>query len=546
MQVLHPDPSPAASSSRRRWLLFALLALPPLVALLFIRQYTTRFPLTDEWAFVRSVAELQDIDWSQDGAFAKATKVATLVFSGHIVAVPFFLYWLLAPLTNFDNRFFACFTLATFFLQVLLYRRWFGRWTIALFPIVLLMFCPSHYMEFEWGFEFTLALSVLFPLAGLSVVDRIEVGDPWRTRYRKLAVGLALVMLGALSSFGGLFGFVCLPLLILLGPLERKSKLALITPAVLIAAVVWFWLYSDVHAEKTFGLREVWVVLTALGATIWGSPVGLFEFGFDHRSATGALILACLIASFVVAVRSRRVAKIALPLSFAGFGFLCIAAIAVGRPYLGNWHLQYALPAVCGTFACVYGMWREEPRLPSRLAPLVLMSAILLASLSGCLRGFTEYGPHYRAYVADLEHTALRILEHPALAKTLPAGPELDADLVLYFAARGHPLFAPDHPPRLDRVIDEARVFARKIELTEPRSILGPIHKRVRFTVLLEPSATARRVVLEVGGVQLALRRISPALAGIPNLKGEKCFTGVLLPGKLGAGQHAVRAWLAD
>ncbi|MEO6709577.1 MAG: hypothetical protein ABIP42_08355, partial [Planctomycetota bacterium] len=394
--------------------------------------------------------------------------------------------------------------------------------------------------------EFTLALSVLFPLAGLSVVDRIEVGDRWRAKYGKLAIGLLLVLLGALSSFGGLFGFVCVPLLLLLGPLERKSRLALVAPAVVIAALVWIWLYSDAHAGTSVGMREVWVVLTALGGTIWGTPVGLSEFGFDLRSATGGLILACLMACFVVAVRSRRVTKIALPLSFAAFGLLCLAAIAVGRPYLGNWHLQYALPAVCGSFACTYGMWREQTSSPSRVAPLVLMSAILLASLNGCLRGFTEYGPGYRAYVSTLERTALRLLEHPALAQNLPAGPQLDADLILYFAASGHPLFAPDHPPRLDRVIDEARVFARRIELTEPRSIHGPINKRVRFTVLLEPAATVRGMVLEIGDVHLPLRRISPALAGIPDLHGEKCFTGVLLPGRVGAGQHAVRAWLAD
>src|SRR5688572_33314620 len=98
------------------------------MAVLFVKQHATAFPLTDEWEFVRSVANLQEIDWSEPGAIGRAIDAGTWNYNSHVVVLPFLLYWLLAPLTGFDNRLFISVTRVIFVVQVLLYRRWSGGW----------------------------------------------------------------------------------------------------------------------------------------------------------------------------------------------------------------------------------------------------------------------------------------------------------------------------------------------------------------------------------------------------------------------------------
>ena len=42
-----------------------------------------------------------------------------------------------------------------------------------IFPLVVLLFSPSHRLEFLWGWQFTIAFSIVFTIAGLCVADAI-------------------------------------------------------------------------------------------------------------------------------------------------------------------------------------------------------------------------------------------------------------------------------------------------------------------------------------------------------------------------------------
>src|SRR4029453_3940359 len=188
------------------WLPTAVLALPILTALLFVGLYNTGMPLTDEWTFTKSVMALENIDMQGTDWLGEVLKIAPWSFSDHWVAVPFLIYWLLAGLTHFNSTIFVVITLATFTAQLAIYRRYIVPSTAAVLPIALVLFSPAHYMELLWGFQFTLALSIILSMTGLLILDRVHPDDSAFVRFAKLTSALTLFMLGTLSSSGGFFG----------------------------------------------------------------------------------------------------------------------------------------------------------------------------------------------------------------------------------------------------------------------------------------------------------------------------------------------------
>lgn len=525
----------------------AVLALPVLTALLFVAFYNTGMPLTDEWAFTKSIMALENIDKRGTEWLGEVLKIAPWRFSDHWVAVPFLIYWLLAGLTHFNSTVFIVITLATFTAQLAIYRRYIVPSTAAVLPIALVLFSPAHYMELLWGFQFTLALSIIFPMTGLLILDRVYSDDSSLLGFAKLASALTLFVLGTLSSSGGFFGLPVAAVVFWLKQGTVRSRLVGSGTFVLMSTIVYFTLMNRFSHGIKVDVPDTFHVLTALGGTIWGTPVGIFEFGPGLLSATGAVILACLVFSVARAYKTGQLPAIALPLAFALFGLLCLAAIAVRRHYLGNWHLQYALPSVCGTFACAY-IVRKRDRSAFTIAAYVILYVTLSLSLVGYYRGFAEYGPSYYGYIDSIENYALRHLEEPDLPKPFPKAWEIGADLVLFLAAHEHPLLRRIPPRHFESQAVGARIFVDGVQPVDSPdrtvSLLGPNRNRMRITVAL---ANAKgRAMVQIGDLLLPLFRLHPLHTGIAACAGTPCYAGIVLPERLPAGLHPVTVWLTD
>jgi hypothetical protein len=411
-------------------------------AALFVVVYATPMPLTDEWLFLRAVIALERLDLTSFESWRAAWDVAALTIYEHCVAVPFLIYWALASVVNFDNRAFVAITLAGFVVQYLVYLRHVLRSHLAVLPIALVLFSPAHYVEFLWGFEFTLSLSILFPMLGLVALDRISGSDGRRALVGKLVSGLGLVTLGALSSAAGALGFVAAAGLLVVKPLPRTTRALAVGVSAVAAAVALYGLSSARSLRVDAG--KVLQALTAFGALITGSPVGLTEFQIDDLSLSGLAIVA---ASAVVVARAlvlKRLPAIALPLSFVLLGALSIAAIALNRDWLGNWHLQHALPALCGAYAAAVLLRRLDTSIYAS-APLYVLTALLLLSPVGYYMGFSQYGPQYHAYVRSIEDYARRFVDEPDLKKPFPPTQvwDLDVEMVSFLKSRGHPSLRP-------------------------------------------------------------------------------------------------------
>jgi hypothetical protein len=311
----------------------------------------------------------------------------------------------------------------------------------------------------------------------------------------------------------------------------------------LVTAVVYQTCMPGGLSDYGFAWQYAWHVLTSFGATLWGSPVGLREFGLDWRSGAGAAIVLCTAMVALRAAIARRLGRVALPLGLALMGYCCMASVAMSRPYLGNWHVQYALPAVCGAYAAAFVLWRSDRSVFSAV-PFFGLLALLTSCLYGYYQGFTFYGPDFNRYIRSIESYSLRNLVEPGLPQPYPVPDEgdLDARTFLFLAAHGHPLFAELPPPKpAGRLPEGARVYLDDAETPSPVQLKGGEGRVSLLTVVVEGSTSARGVRARMGATEVVLYRVHPLHAPpVTRIENATHFMAVLVPHRLPTGAHPV------
>lgn len=432
------EPSQPSASLRNKLVWLALLA-PALVALLFISLYATPMPLTDEWLFLRGAMHIKAANLTTLNGWDTVAHSFVFRIYDHCVAVPFALYLLVANLANFDNRALVGITFICFVTQTWLYHRFVMGQTWWTLPIAVLLFSTAHYTEFLWGFQFTIALSILFPLAGLIIAERsfgqLEPQHTWR-----LVLALALLTLGAMSAGGGTLGFAACAVLLWARPLGWQRRIAL---SILLSAACLAFLLgvsSQGLGRSHVNPAKVLQALTMLGGCIWGSPPSVASFRIDHVSVTGGLIVLAGATALFRAVYLRKVHYLVLPLAITVFGALTTGATVSAREWLGNYHLQYALAAICGAYAMAYHLSRQDRSCYGR-APLVVLLSVLAFLPFGYVRGFATDGPRFNRTARLTEDYARRVTREPDLKKPFPVtgGWDFDAEMAAFLTARGHP-----------------------------------------------------------------------------------------------------------
>jgi hypothetical protein len=295
------------------------------------------------------------------------------------------------------------------------------------------------------------------------------------------------------------------------------------------------------------GPREVGFLLTALGDTILGSPVGRFEFGVDAHSVLGFVILACGVLVVWRAVVVSALPKLALPLAIGVFGYAATLSVAVSRDGLANWHLHLTLAAVVGTYAAAYLLWKIDR---SRVAAAAFFTMLLV--MAGCaigwVAGFRTHGPDYRDYVRRIEEYARAFLADPRATKPQPPYMDVNPPLLLFLAAHDHPVFR-EEPGERDLVPlpEGARVLLNLRELSPPFALDIPRARLTRLTVAIPDTVVARDVVARIGDHELVLRRVHRENTPVPccGEPGFVCYAGLLVPRVLGAGEHPLQVWMS-
>lgn len=477
---------------------WAACALPPLLAIGFVWLWAGPLPLTDEWNYTHALRLMHSGPAEEGLSFDRFTDHYPLRHNDHLVVVPFLFYAPLIEWANYDSRWIIALTVAAFGAQALLYRSMFRSQLWAWFPLVLVLFCPSHFMEFLWGWQITLTLSVLFPLLGLVLIGPEPRPGSLTQQLMHLVAGLTAMTVGTLCSAGGFFGFPAAVLLLALRQNPLRTKGIEITVTLLCGTVVYVTLMKGAALSYSVGFREFWYVLTALGATVWGSPVALFEFGFTPLSAVGLLMVVALGWVVIRAFRTKQTEHLALPLAIMTFGFLCVLPIAWSREYLGNWHIQYALAAVLGGFAAAWILYKRDHNAWSA-PPFFILTGVLLSSGYGYFMGFQKHGPEYREYVQNIEAYATHKLIEPWRGRPYPeqaATRDLNLDLILFLAAHGHKLWTVNYTETdLQPLPAPAEIWLNHEQVSAPLELDASHTSPLRTLVLVPADPTIRYLV---------------------------------------------------
>ena len=492
---------------KSRALALVIVASPLVTTIVYIQIFATPTPLTDEGFFLKKMITVLETEITSGrvlwGTFA--TKLWN-----HVLTVPFALYRVLAPLTNFDNRVFVYVTLFAFCVHFWIFRSILGGVTLAMLPVSLILFTPAHYMEYHWGFEFTLAFSVVLPVVGLWLLDRALLRDA-RHSAGSIAGAMALFLLGALSSAGAVLAAPAAVVLVLLKRRPITEKVTVVGILLVVQAVAFYIVEPSTGGFKV-APREVLYVLTAMGGTVWGTPVGMVAFKVDQLSMIGALFCLVMAAVALRALALRRLPDFALCIALFFFSATMMASIAMNRPYLGNWHLQHLLPGLCAVYAASLLLYRMDNSYVAK-ATFGIATCLSAVALVGYYKGFTEYGPSYQDYVHQIEAYNLAYLEEPDRPTPFPSGTghDVDADMVQFLSARNHPLFQPSNARILQAATNagaaiggEASIFADGRRLNGTTLIVGPRRQHIRMIVALKTAP--RCAVLTAANLRRSLR----------------------------------------
>ncbi|WP_029354457.1 hypothetical protein [Bosea sp. 117] len=414
----------------------AVLVAPAVVAAIFVYLYALPNPTSDEWLLLRNAMILQRSD-----SLSGALGAMSFRIYDHPILVPALVYLPVAEVFNYDSRATIALTLLALFAVLVVFRLTITRSTASAFPVAVVLFSPAVYVPLLWGFQFTLGFSVAFAVMGLAVLHSAR-GLALR-QWVRLSGGFALIGLGIGSSAGAAFALPAAAVMFLASdrlPRRERLLLAVISLALFVVAVAAF---SGGAGRILDPIRTAFYVLDALGTAIVSAPIAIYEFGVNPRSLLGALIAVPALVAAGMAARNGQLASVALPLALFLFGIGAVAAIAMSREYLANWHLQYALPAICGAYGVAYAL---PKRRRAEMLPLAVIVGAFVMAVYGYGTAFTRHRADYQRYSGAVALYMKSYLAAPDMMKPYPptGGWDFDAEMARFLIEKRNPLFRSD------------------------------------------------------------------------------------------------------
>src|SRR5262249_700684 len=217
----------------------SLCAAPALIAtVLFAYLFSTATPLTDEWIFVHAAINLHGLDWHSWADWKRVPEFYPFKPGDHVLALPFAIYLVVSQLSNFDQRAEIAITIATLIAQIAVYRSVVPKSAWMTLILSVIIFNPARYMDFLWGFQFHVALSIMFPILGLAALLGLGARSPWgspgRAFARPAVVARGLSAVGFFlwqAGFLGLVGAGAMVSALGLGARRRLAALVIIGTA---------------------------------------------------------------------------------------------------------------------------------------------------------------------------------------------------------------------------------------------------------------------------------------------------------------------------
>lgn len=164
-----------------------------------------------------------------------------------------------------------------------------------------------------------MAMSIVLPVLGLALFNRTTPQESTGVFSARLSCALGLIIGGFLSSAVGAFG---VPALLVLALFKRLSivrcgiVVSITSLGFGVPMMALLLTEPSGHFRNAQILRDIMTVLTALGAVLVGSPVGLTTFSFNWTAAMGLSICVVVVICMLAAWRRGLTGELALPLQY--------------------------------------------------------------------------------------------------------------------------------------------------------------------------------------------------------------------------------------
>jgi hypothetical protein len=532
--------------------------IPLLALLVYFRMFAPSLPYWDEWFYVRHVLRLQDYSIFDVSDWAKLMECWPVNFREHKVAIPFLLYWPVCTVFHFDSRWVIGLIVLLFLVKSRLYCIPVRHHVWSQFPCVLVVLSTSHYMEFLWGWQITITLSVLFAIGGIFVVSkgsglsesgfRIRRGffsassliaASWALLSSRITISSIGFLFAFYSSTSGIFGFIVgIPLLYL----SKYSHRERVCGTVVYSLLFWFCFMSIERSGEAFvsvlSLRNFVYVFYSIGALLFSCAEGVYDLHVIGYVIAGVSV--CLLIGiwfFRVWRSGDSFQRYSLPVGYMLYGFFCIYSISASREYVGNWHLQHVIPIVCGAYAASFILKEFNP---DRWSYGLYYSfwIVCMSSVIGSVSAFSVHGPFQKKAMDETAWMFPRHLEAPSPKfKRLENAFGLSIDEVLFLSAYGHPVFSDDRAASWVPVDDRVNLsvfFGGDLVLqSRPGHFRIPQADRsARLLAVVEGNDSKFKKLKAVfGDRELILRKIDPIhFEPSTDFHGDSCYAGWLMP----------------
>lgn len=369
-----------------------LIALPPILGLLYIKLFGVNLVFQDQWILVPLIEKQHIGTLTLEDLFAQ--------YNEHRIFFPRIIMLILAYITNYNTiaemYFSWILAIFTFILILKMFKKDFENspsvW-IMFVPIAWILFSFRQFENILWGMQIQIYLSILGFVAMIYMLEKSE-----KINYKFLMA----ILCGVISTFSFFNGLIVWPVgfvFIFLSRKKNKKYLAITWASIsLLVGTLYFynWVLISTHPSLLFFTQNLIISLTYLMVNI-GAPLSLEQ---DHALFIGIILVLYMLVIILIMNKNNFITENAKWLSFIFFSFMSSIALTIGRSGFGveqalaSRYITITSLGIIGLYAiiiCLYNKIEFHNKKNYIIFFSIVLSIIIFGTITGYIDGMT-YG----------------------------------------------------------------------------------------------------------------------------------------------------------
>lgn len=366
-----------------------LIALPPLIELIYIKIYGVNVVFWDQWAFIPLIGKLYSGTLTISDIFAQHNE--------HRIVFPKLIMLASAYLTNYDcvaeMLISWCIAFAIMVLLFVMIGKYLGDKkykVIAFVPVAWMVFNLNQYQNILWGWQIQIYLCVLAMLASMYF---LESANDNKGRF------ILSVLFAFISSFSFFSGLLTWPAGVILLLAKDKKIITSRLFAWLICGILtmglffYHWSHPEYEPSVLFPFQHPGIAFQYL-LTILGSPWTAIP---NFAILMGGIMILIVIAIAWLIIHDHSFQDNGLWLALISFSLFTALACTSGRSGYGvdqalkSRYITLMIPGIIGAYMIIIGMVRRSSLNYRSYVLIGLVIALFLISIiGGYAEGFSQ------------------------------------------------------------------------------------------------------------------------------------------------------------